>query len=101
MSSRPQIVYGRDSVQVRNSFLIKERADIKAYVKYIKGSPDCPYVVSRRKDMSLVREWEAHNFLFAYGVRPAQTKDVDFVDEPLRRRICYCLLSILYRIGIY
>lgn len=101
MSYRPQIVFGNDSVQVKNSYLVKARKEIKDYVRYIKCSPECPSVVSKRVDMSLVREWEAHNILFVYGFRPEQTKDVDFDNEPLSRRICYFILSILYRIGIY
>lgn len=94
------IDYDVYSVRIWNSFLITKRKEMKEYVNRIKNYSLCPDCVRFRSTRSLIREWEAHNFLYRIGYEVQRTMHVDFNDEPVTRRLGYAFLSILYRLGL-
>ena len=100
MINPDRIHFGDDYVHIQYSCLIVRTKDMMEYIRYIKSDPRCPDCVYYRSDKSLLREWQAHNFLYYHNYEKARTMHVDLNDEPTLRRIGYALLSLLYRIGI-
>ena len=54
--------------------------------------------MKRRSLASYVREWQAHNILYGWGLFKNHTKDVDLeVDESWIRRLGYYIITKLFR----
>ena len=81
------------NLKVVDSYLISDLKDIENEVNkyYDEGSLDhC------RTKKSYIKEWFAHNWLYAHGLFLSHTKDVDLNgDESLHRLIGY---EIIYRL---
>lgn len=87
------IQFFSNSVKVVDSYKVKTKKEIKQYIIQIINDDRCPKEVLERKQISLIREWRAHNNLYKFGLFKTHTKDVDLGYEPLWRRICYFFLS--------
>lgn len=58
------IIYSSTSVKVVNSCEFHDKSLIKDCISVIKASLKCPMQVKERTDLSLYREWRAHNNLY-------------------------------------
>ena len=87
------ITYNTDSVTVQDSYLLDTKQHIKSVLADIKADSRCPKEVLSRSDISLYREWKAHNRLYKWHLFRRHTKDVDLGYEPWYRRLCYFLLA--------
>jgi hypothetical protein len=73
------------------------KTDIIDWIKEIKSIGEQYGYVYTRTIQSWANEWKAHNLLFAWGVEPSRTKDVDLnEDETSLKRFGYFVLSKLY-----
>ena len=88
-----KIKFNQNSVTVYNSYLIDAKQHIKFVLADIRADSRCPKEVLSRSDISLYREWKAHNRLYKWHLFRSHTKDVDLGYEPWYRRLCYFLLA--------
>ena len=88
-----KIKFNQNSVTVYNSYLIDSQPHIKFALANIRVDSRCPKEVLSRSDISLYREWKAHNRLYKWHLFRRHTKDVDLGYEPWLRRLCYFLLA--------
>ena len=71
------IIYTKGNTHVPDSYLIKDKKEIKKYViEIIKKRNKLKLPVTRNED-SYVREWIAHNRVCALGIFRNHTRDVD------------------------
>lgn len=87
-----KIKFNQNSVTVYNSYLIDAKQYIKSALADIKADSRCPKEVLSRSDISLYREWKAHNRLYKWYLFRSHTKDVNLGYEPWYRRLCYFFL---------
>lgn len=83
----------KGNCHIKNSYLITDIGSMRVFVK--ENLTDAPF--NCRSFNSYIREWRAHNLLYKLHFKVERTKDVDLdINEPLWRRACYFILSLLY-----
>ena len=87
-------VFGEGVVTICGSYRYTTRKEQDGVCKAIVADVDCPEVLKERGWKSLCNEWRAHNLMYQLGIQRERTKDVDFDNEPMWRRIVYTLMSL-------
>lgn len=85
-----------DNTHIENSYLVKSRKDMRGILECIEINSNCGDAIRRIPVATMIREWRAHNLLYALGIARARTKDVDLNFESWWRRIGYFVLSLMY-----
>lgn len=85
-----------ENTHIENSYLVKSRRDMRGILECIELNSLCGDAVRRIGMNTMVREWRAHNLLYALGIARKRTRDVDLNEESLWRRIGYFVLSLMY-----
>lgn len=85
-----------DNTHIENSYLVKSRKDMKDILYQIELNSQFNDAIRHIPMATMVREWRAHNLLYALGIARARTKDVDLNFESWWRRIGYFVLSLMY-----
>jgi hypothetical protein len=83
-----------DNVMIVDSYKItrlKYMLDVINYIKTIKST-----VISKRKTLSMLSEWRAHNLLYSIGIERDRTKHCDLNFETTFKKFLYIVLSIFY-----
>ena len=79
------------NIKIIDGFKYKDRETQIATIKIFKTSYEW---FAKRSIKSYVREWRAHNRLYALGIFRSRTKDVDLnVNEKWYRRLGYFFLG--------
>lgn len=86
----------RENTWIEGSHRVKRRKDMKAVLWLIRDRVETDCMVWQRSVKSQIREWRAHNLLYALGIARKRTADVDLDAEPAWRRACFFVLSCLY-----
>lgn len=96
-------LYGYDvSVTKENTHIVDSykagNKDIKTTISALKKSYylNKDFTIVTRSTKSLIREWRAHNVLYALHIFRSHTKDVDLNAETWYGNFVYALLSILW-----
>lgn len=82
--------------QIVDSYKVKKRKDMKAILALIKAKIPMTDAINRLNVNSMIREWRAHNLLYALGIARSHTKDVDLNENPWYIRVAYFMLSLMY-----
>lgn len=97
-----EVIVCFDNTHIEDSYRIKTRRDMRTVLEYIrlrtlsiKPLPVEPMVL-RRSLASQIREWRAHNLLYALGIERERTGSVDLNEERPAVRTLYAVLSVLY-----
>lgn len=85
-----------NNTHIELSFSIKKSKDMKKILEQIRSEVPENYVVHVRTLKSQIREWRAHNLLYALHIQRHRTEAVDLDYEPSWRRFGYFILSCLY-----
>ena len=86
-----------DNTHIENSYRVKSRSDMKEVISRIRTAlPPGEYAINRLSVRSMVREWRAHNLLYALGLWRERTRSVDLNENTWPVRACYFVLSCLY-----
>lgn len=85
-----------DNTHIENSYLVKSKNDMRDILNTIEANSNCGDAVRRIPQNTMVREWRAHNLLYALGVARKRTKDVDLNENPWYIRMAYAMLSLMY-----
>ena len=90
------------NICVKNSYKIKYSDDIENLLKMICNNPaftEFKIVGYKRTLPSMRREWEAHNFLYKFGIFKTITGSTDLGNnESFIRKAGYAVLSFIYRL---
>lgn len=90
------------SICVKNSYKIKYSDDIENLLKIICNNPafsEFKIAGYKRTLPSMRREWEAHNFLYKFGIFKTRTGSTDLDNnESFIRKAGYAVLSFIYRL---
>ena len=84
------------NTNIEDSYRIKKSKDMKWVIEHIRLNAPSEYIVHTRTLKSQIREWRAHNLLYALNIQRLRTKSVDLDKEPKWKRFCYFILSCLY-----
>jgi hypothetical protein len=88
----------KDVFTIRDSWLIKKVADMKAIIEIIKKRAERYGIAYTRTEASWIREWKTHNLLYNMNFKRSHTVDTDLSENESRfRRFCYFFLSLFYR----
>ena len=82
--------------RIEDSHRIKRSREMKAFLREVKKAMPSTFAVNRISEKAQIREWRAHNLLYALGIEKERTGSVDLDYEKPSRRICYFILSCLY-----
>lgn len=85
-----------DNTHIENSYLVKSRADMRDILECIEHNSLCGDAVRRIPMNTMIREWRAHNLLYALGIARKRTKDVDLNENKWCTRAIYFVLSLMY-----
>ena len=85
-----------DNTHIENSYLVKSRKDMRRILGAINEDSNCGDAIRRLSMATMVREWRAHNLLYALGIARKRTKDVDLNENPWYLRLGYFVLSLMY-----
>lgn len=85
-----------DNTHIENSYLVKSRKDMRRILEAINEESSCGDAVRRIPINTMIREWRAHNLLYALHVARKRTKDVDLNENPWYIRMAYAVLSLMY-----
>ena len=91
-----QISYGdgQENVKIIDAYLIKGDAVKIAFVEALKADG----VLSSRAIESLLREWNAHNVMYKWGICKGKTKDTDLnSNESAIRRLAYYIITKFFK----
>ena len=91
-----KIEASEDNTYIEDSYRIKKSKDMKNVLDHVRSKAPGEYIVHKRTLKSQVREWRAHNLLYALHIKRSRTRSVDLDNEPGWRRFCYFILSCLY-----
>ena len=97
------VVYDTEglNIQVKDSYHVTAKADIKEVLKLIMDQPEFSVMTSNgftRTPQSMYTEWCAHNLLYKWGYAMDRTRDVDIDQkETAGRKFVYGLLAAFYR----
>lgn len=83
-----------DNVMIVDSYKItrlKYMLDVINYIKTINST-----AISKRKTISMLSEWRAHNLLYYIGIERDRTMHCDLNFENSFKKFLYMLLSIFY-----
>ena len=81
---------------IEGSHRIKSRKDMKAILWLIRDKSPLDFMIWHRTLKSQIREWRAHNLLFALGYKRDQTADVDLDVVTRKTEVLYFILSLFY-----
>lgn len=85
-----------DNTHIENSYLVKSRKEMRNILIAIEYDSNCGDAIRRIGIKTMVREWRAHNLLYALGIARERTGSVDLNEEPWYRRWAYAVLSSMY-----
>lgn len=86
-----------ENTHIEDSYRIKSKKDMRNVLELIRLQTDGRGLAINRLSLRRqVREWRAHNLLYALGIARKRTKDVDLNYESWWRRVCYFVLSLMY-----
>ena len=86
-----------DGTHILDSYLLKSKNEIRAYLKALRDTCPQDMAVSRRDLESMVHEWRVHNFFYRIHVFRSRTKDVDLELKQPWYRECFCrVVSFFY-----
>lgn len=83
-----------DNVMIVDSYKItrlKYMLDVINYIKTLNNT-----AISKRKTLSMLSEWRAHNLLYWMGIKREQTMHCDLNFENSFKKFLYMILSIFY-----
>lgn len=83
-----------DNVEIVDSYKItrvNHMLDVINYIKTINST-----AISKRKTLSMLSEWRAHNLLYSMGIERERTMHCDLNFENSLKKFLYMLLSIFY-----
>lgn len=84
------------NTRIYSSYLVKSRADMRGLLVLLRvKAPDCA-LVNDIPLKTMIREWRAHNLLYALHIQRERTRDVDLNEESWWRKACYAVLSLMY-----
>ena len=90
------ITFSQNNIQIKDSYLITNDKHKEYIIDTMMSSEKFNEQKYTRSKKSYLREWQAPNVLYKWGIQKQRTKDVDFSEhEPLFKRVCYFLLSII------
>lgn len=84
------------NTHIENSYIVKSRKDMRGILECIEYNSLCGDAVRRIPMKTMLREWRAHNLLYALGIARKHTGSVDLNEEHWWRRIGYFVLSLMY-----
>lgn len=89
---------GTANTHIEGSHVVKSRKDMKGILALLqfRVMNDPTYAINRLPERSMVREWRAHNILYALGLWRERTRSVDLNENTWPVRACYFVLSCLY-----
>lgn len=86
-----------DSTHIEDSYRIKTKRDMRNVLELIRLHTDGEgMAINRLRLRRQVREWRAHNLLYALGIARSHTKDVDLNENKWYVRAAYGILSLMY-----
>ena len=93
-----EVTFYRNNIHIENSYTIKNEKQMITLLKCARELAKSLYDYKYKRTISSwLREWEAHNLLYALGVEKKRTGSVDLnEDESKTRRFGYFALSLLY-----
>lgn len=95
-----KILVTKNNIHIEDSYKVINEFSMNNYLINIRNSytkEQCS-VIHNRSIGSLKREWQAHNLLYELHYKRNHTKDVDLNYESFINRVCYFLLSKMYKI---
>lgn len=84
------------NTHIENSYIVKSRKDMRDLLIAIEYDSNCGDAVRRIPKNTMIREWRAHNLLYALGIARTRTRDVDLNENPWYIRVAYFVLSLMY-----
>lgn len=84
------------NTHIENSYLVKSRKDMRRILGAINENSSCGDAIRRIPVATMIREWRAHNLLYALGIAKNRTRDVDLNENKWYLRVAYVMLSCLY-----
>lgn len=86
-----------DSYKIRaSSSMLEILSAIRKEYGMLEGN-----LVLKRSDKSLIQEWMGHNLCYDLHIKRSSTRDVDLdSDDSFKKRMVYCIASILYRLYV-
>jgi hypothetical protein len=83
-----------DNVMIVDSYKIRRLKYMLDVINYIKTLNNT--IISKRKTLSLLSEWRAHNLLYWMGIERERTMHCDLNFENSFKKFLYMILSIFY-----
>ena len=85
-----------DNVRIIDSYKVTDETIMIKWLTEIRNNAREQGFEYKRTNKSWIREWKAHNWLYARNIQKLQTKDVDLNEnESLWKRLGYFILSLL------
>ena len=85
-----------NNTHIENSYLVKSRKDMREILYFIELNSQYDDAIRRIPLATMLREWRAHNLLYALGIARKRTKDVDLNETKWYVRAAYFVLSSMY-----
>lgn len=85
-----------DNTHIENSYLVKSRKDMRGLLECIELNSHCGDAVRRIPLKTMIREWRAHNLLYALGIARRRTGSVDLNENKWPVRVMYFIMSLMY-----
>lgn len=84
------------NIHIENSFKIKKTSDMKNVISLIRQESAPTDLIYSLSETSMIREWKAHNLLYALGLFRSHTESVDLNENKWYVRFAYTLISWFY-----
>ena len=87
----------KENTHVFDSYLIRSKEDIRAFLEEIREQSDPDMAIMQRTLNSLIAEWRSHNLFYYLHVFRSRTKDVDLERTQSWWREAFCrVVSFFY-----
>ena len=92
-----RITLSRENTHIFDSYLIRGKAEMRAFLEEIRKKCDPDMAVAVRSMKSLICEWRSHNLFYYLHVFRSRTKDVDLERQQSWWREVVCrVVSFFY-----
>lgn len=86
----------KDNTHIEDSYKVKKYSDMENILLRLQLCADNNDAVKNIKISTMIREWRAHNLLYALNIKRERTKDVDLNFNKWYTRAIYGILSCFY-----
>lgn len=91
------VKFDKNNIHIENSYKISSTKEMKSILTLVNGAAENRDIIYKRTLKSWIKEWQAHNILYKFCIKPSSSKHVDLNENETRSRLfVYNILSLFY-----